>query len=74
MKSQMLASQPAVSTDSLPSNGHKKSISRQELWRAPYAHPGQCQELLWLRHQIESPKHHPKKSAQRRLPQSDLPQ
>jgi hypothetical protein len=27
-----------------------------------------------FRHQIESPKHHPKKSAQRRLPQSDLPQ
>jgi len=45
-ESAMLASQPAVSTDSLPSNGHKNSISRQGLRRAPYAPPGQCQELL----------------------------
>jgi hypothetical protein len=46
MKSQILASQCAVSTNSLPSNGHKNSTSRQVLWRAPYAPPGQCQELL----------------------------
>jgi hypothetical protein len=28
----------------------------------------------WNRHQIEGPKRSPKKSAQRRLPQSNLPQ
>ena len=31
-------------------------------------------EIASARHQIESPKQDPKKSAQRRLPQSDLPQ
>jgi hypothetical protein len=46
MNPRMLDSQPAFLTESLASNGHEKSISRQGLWRAPYAPLGQCQELL----------------------------